>query len=90
MREEGPMLPRSARRLDGRARAAYPAHLPHQGRSSREALAREVQGTIGEIVPSVDAASRTITVKVDLPAVPGLRWLGGISATGDLVERGVA
>ncbi len=38
-----------------------------------DALAREVQGVIGEIVPSVDAASRTITVKVDLPAIPGLR-----------------
>lgn len=38
-----------------------------------DALAREVTGTIGEIVPSVDAASRTITVKIDLPAVPGLR-----------------
>ena len=38
-----------------------------------DALAREVTGTIGEIVPSVDAASRTITVKIDLPSVPGLR-----------------
>ena len=39
-----------------------------------EALAKPVTGTVGEIVPTVDAASRAFIVKVDLPAdLAGLR-----------------
>jgi RND family efflux transporter MFP subunit len=34
---------------------------------------RNVTGTVSEIVPEVDAASRTGTVKIDLPAAPDLR-----------------
>jgi RND family efflux transporter MFP subunit len=34
---------------------------------------REQQGTIGEIDPAADAATRTVLVKVDLPADPALR-----------------
>jgi RND family efflux transporter MFP subunit len=34
---------------------------------------RTVEGRINEIVPSVDAASRTGVVKIDLPAIPDLR-----------------
>ena len=38
-----------------------------------DALDRAVQARVGEIVPAVDAASRSYTVKIDLPAVPQLR-----------------
>jgi multidrug efflux pump subunit AcrA (membrane-fusion protein) len=39
-----------------------------------EALGRPVVGQVGEIVPTVDAASRAFLVKVDLPAeLAGLR-----------------
>jgi RND family efflux transporter MFP subunit len=39
-----------------------------------EALAQPVTGTVGEIVPAVDVASRAFLVKVDLPAdLPALR-----------------
>lgn len=39
-----------------------------------EALGKPVQGTVGEIVPIVDAASRAFLVKVDLPTgLTGLR-----------------
>lgn len=39
-----------------------------------EALAKPVTGTVGEIVPTVDIASRAFVVKVDLPAdLVGLR-----------------
>jgi len=34
---------------------------------------RKVNARVSEIVPSVDAASRTYTVKLDLPAMPRLR-----------------
>lgn len=34
---------------------------------------REAQGRVSEIVPAVDAASRTGVVKIDLPAMPNLR-----------------
>jgi RND family efflux transporter MFP subunit len=34
---------------------------------------RAVQGRVSEIVPAVDAASRTGTVKIDLPAIANLR-----------------
>ena len=33
----------------------------------------EVMGTIAEILPTADAASRSYTVKIDLPANPALR-----------------
>jgi RND family efflux transporter MFP subunit len=38
-----------------------------------DGLNRTVQGRVGEIVPSVDPATRTFTAKIDLPALPGLR-----------------
>jgi len=34
---------------------------------------RELKGTVAEIVPAADVASRTFLVKLDLPADPGLR-----------------
>ncbi|HEY7334435.1 MAG TPA: efflux RND transporter periplasmic adaptor subunit [Bryobacteraceae bacterium] len=36
-------------------------------------LNQTVTGRVAEIVPSVDAATRTFTAKIDLPALPGLR-----------------
>jgi RND family efflux transporter MFP subunit len=38
-----------------------------------DGLNRTVTSRLAEIVPSVDAATRSFTVKVDLPALPGLR-----------------
>jgi len=38
-----------------------------------DALGRELTGRIAEIVPAVDAAARSFTVKIDLPGAPGLR-----------------
>ena len=38
-----------------------------------DGLNRTVTGRVAEIVPSVDAATRSFTVKIDLPSVPGLR-----------------
>ncbi|MGE5570009.1 MAG: efflux RND transporter periplasmic adaptor subunit [Rhodospirillales bacterium] len=38
-----------------------------------DALGRTISGRISEIVPSVDAASRTFTVKAGLPPLPELR-----------------
>ena len=38
-----------------------------------EALDRALEARVSEIVPAVDAASRTNTVKIDLPALPQLR-----------------
>jgi RND family efflux transporter MFP subunit len=38
-----------------------------------DGLKRTVTGRVAEVVPSVDAATRSITVKIDLPALPGLR-----------------
>ena len=38
-----------------------------------DALNRTATGRVAEIVPSVDAATRSFTVKIDLPALPGLR-----------------
>jgi RND family efflux transporter MFP subunit len=38
-----------------------------------DGLNRNVSGRIAEVVPSVDAATRSFTVKIDLPALPGLR-----------------
>lgn len=40
---------------------------------SLDALDRTIPARVGEIVPAVDAASRTYTVKIDLPALPQLR-----------------
>lgn len=40
---------------------------------SLEALGRELPVAISEIVPSVDAASRSVTVKINLPSLTGLR-----------------
>jgi RND family efflux transporter MFP subunit len=34
---------------------------------------RRIEARVSEIVPTVDAASRSYTVKIDLPAVPALR-----------------
>ncbi|MBL8233545.1 MAG: efflux RND transporter periplasmic adaptor subunit [Bryobacterales bacterium] len=42
-------------------------------RVSIEALDRTLDATIGEIVPAVDAASRAVTVKINLPPMSGLR-----------------
>ncbi len=38
-----------------------------------DALGRELTGQVSEIVPAVDAAARSFTVKIDLPPVEGLR-----------------
>ncbi len=38
-----------------------------------DGLNRTVAGRVGEIVPSVDSATRTFVAKIDLPALPGLR-----------------
>ena len=38
-----------------------------------DALSRTFEAKIGEVVPSVDAASRAYLVKIDLPAIPHLR-----------------
>jgi RND family efflux transporter MFP subunit len=38
-----------------------------------DGLNRTVSGRVAEIVPSVDAATRSFTVKIDLPALPGLK-----------------
>jgi len=38
-----------------------------------EALGREVEARVDEIVPSIDAATRSITVKLSLPGVANLR-----------------
>jgi RND family efflux transporter MFP subunit len=38
-----------------------------------DGLNRTINGRVGEIVPSVDSATRTVTVKIDLPAVTNLR-----------------
>ncbi len=38
-----------------------------------DALQRELQGRVSEIVPAVDAAARAFLVKIDLPPAPGLR-----------------
>jgi len=38
-----------------------------------DGLNRTVSGRVAEVVPSVDAATRSFTVKIDLPALPGLR-----------------
>lgn len=40
---------------------------------SLDALGRSVEARISEIMPSVDAAARAYTVKIDLPALPQLR-----------------
>jgi RND family efflux transporter MFP subunit len=38
-----------------------------------DALGRELTGRVVEIIPAVDASARSFTVKIDLPAAPGLR-----------------
>jgi multidrug efflux pump subunit AcrA (membrane-fusion protein) len=38
-----------------------------------DALGREFEGKVGEIVPVADSSSRSFTVKIDLPSEPGLR-----------------
>jgi len=38
-----------------------------------DALQRELEGRVSEIVPAVDAAARAFLVKIDLPPIPGLR-----------------
>jgi RND family efflux transporter MFP subunit len=38
-----------------------------------DGLNRTVTGRVAEIVPSVDAATRSFTVRIDMPALPGLR-----------------
>jgi RND family efflux transporter MFP subunit len=38
-----------------------------------DGLKRTITGRVAEVVPAVDAATRSFTVKIDLPALPGLR-----------------
>lgn len=38
-----------------------------------DGLDRTVRGRVAEVIPSVDAATRSFTVKIDLPALPHLR-----------------
>jgi RND family efflux transporter MFP subunit len=38
-----------------------------------DGIARPIEGRVSEIVPAIDAASRSFTVKVDLPAIAQLR-----------------
>ncbi len=38
-----------------------------------DAIGRPIEGRVSEIVPSIDAASRTFIVKIDLPAIAGVR-----------------
>ena len=38
-----------------------------------DGLNRTVAGRVAEVVPSIDADTRSFTVKIDLPALPGLR-----------------
>ena len=38
-----------------------------------DGLNRTVSGHVAEVVPSVDAATRSFTVKIDLPMLPGVR-----------------
>jgi RND family efflux transporter MFP subunit len=38
-----------------------------------DGLNRTTSGRVSEIVPSVDSATRTLTAKIDLPVMPGLR-----------------
>lgn len=38
-----------------------------------DSLARTLPGRVAEIIPAADPTSRTVTVKLDLPATPGLR-----------------
>jgi multidrug efflux pump subunit AcrA (membrane-fusion protein) len=38
-----------------------------------DSLNRTVRGRVAENVPSIDAATRSFTTKIDLPAIPGLR-----------------
>ena len=47
--------------------------LVRVGQSVEVELDRTLRGRVTEIVPAVDAATRTFTVKIDLPATPGLR-----------------
>lgn len=47
--------------------------LVRVGQSVEVELDRTVKGRVAEIVPAVDAATRTFTAKIDLPATPGLR-----------------
>ncbi len=47
--------------------------LVRVGQSVEVELDRTVMGRVAEIVSAVDAATRTFTVKIDLPGTPGLR-----------------
>ncbi len=38
-----------------------------------DALGRDVEGRVAEIVPAVDAAAHAFLARIDLPAIPGLR-----------------
>ena len=38
-----------------------------------DSLGRSLEGRVVEIIPAADPASRTVTVKLDLPGDPGLR-----------------
>lgn len=49
----------------------------------REVAAAPLAGRVAEIVPEADPATRTVTVKIDLPAAPGLR--GGLHGQARLV-----
>jgi len=38
-----------------------------------DAVGRPLDGRVAEVIPAADPASRSVTVKLDLPAVPGMR-----------------
>jgi len=50
-----------------------PARVGETVEVALEALERKVSARVSEIVPAVDAASRSYIVKIDLPAIPQLR-----------------
>ncbi len=53
-----------------------------------EALDRTVRATVSEIVPAIDPATRTVTVKLDLPGVANLRsGMSGRASFGAGAER---
>ena len=87
--------------VGGRIAAGARCAWDRRWRSSLEAPDRKLNARVSEIVPSVDAASRTYIVKIDLPAIaaaalrhvrprplPAGRAKGGGRPAGALVERG--
>ena len=58
---------RSASRPPSRSRAAHDVKLGDDGDVEIDGARAPLVGTVGEIVPSVDVASRAFLVKIDLP-----------------------